>query len=367
MTRMAMVRWKRIILGRDLKRLFGIRVKATTCFGAKRWGISERTGPLFAADRQVWSEYVQPNQEYRREKERSLPINLKRALRIFVFLSCLSLSWLRAGSVTGDLRLHELESEFFGNSRLLRVWLPPGYDDPDRKETKYPVLYLNDGQNLFDSATSQFTGKEWRVDEILTRMLATREIAPLIVVGIDNAGRRDRSREYLPWEDRYLQPPCPDPKGRLYPAFLLEEVIPFIENSYRVQSGPGSRVLGGSSYGGLITLYTATALPGTFAGILVESPSIYVDQARLLRENGSFSGWPARVYLGIGTHEGKDSRAEPENEEARRDLLSLEALIRKNSPRTELKVVIEDYGFHDEDAWARRLPGALRFLFGSGD
>ena len=268
------------------------------------------------------------------------------------------------GQVTGDLRMHTLNSRVFENSRQLRVWLPPGYEDPGSREQLYPVLYLNDGQNLFDKSTAQFSEDEWQVDETVMQMIEANEIPPLIVVGIDNAGKSGRPNEYLPWEDVYLSPPCPDPQGSKYPVFLEQEVIPFIEKHYRARRDPGSKMLGGSSYGGLITLYSATALPGTFGGILVESPSIYVDEARLLQENQDFTAWPARIYLGVGTHEGKSSCTEERNQEAVSDVLLLEELVRKNCPDSRVKVVVEECGMHGEEAWARRLPGALRFLFG---
>src|ERR1700749_662599 len=100
---------------------------------------------------------------------------------------------IRAGSATGDLRLHEFRSRVFHNTRFLRVWLPPEYDDPENAARRYPVLYLNDGQNLFESATS-FNGVEWQVDETSDRLIREGIVSPLIVVGLDNAGQ-DRIRE----------------------------------------------------------------------------------------------------------------------------------------------------------------------------
>ena len=121
---------------------------------------------------------------------------------------------------------------------------------------------------------------------------------------------------------------------------------------------------GGASYGGLITLYTAITRPETFGGILVESLSLYVDEARLLRENLDFDAWQARVYLGVGSHEGKFSCTEERNEEAVSDVLRLEKMIRKNNSNSSLEVMVEECGLHGEEAWARRLPEALRFLWG---
>ena len=108
------------------------------------------------------------------------------------------------------------------------------------------MLYLNDGQNLFDAATSTFTGREWRVDETVRELTAAGRIPPIVVVGIDHAGRRERFREYFPWVDRFLEPPEPDPQGARYPAFLVDEVIPFVEARYRVARDPEQRGVGGS-------------------------------------------------------------------------------------------------------------------------
>ena len=95
---------------------------------------------------------------------------------------------IRAGSATGDLRIHKFKSQVFRNTRFIRVWLPPGYDERSNQGRRYPILYLNDGQNLFESATS-FTGVEWQVDETADRLIRERVIDPMIVVGIDNGAK----------------------------------------------------------------------------------------------------------------------------------------------------------------------------------
>ena len=141
---------------------------------------------------------------------------------------------IRVPAVVGDLRLHEFRSRVFRNTRFLRIWLPPGYDDRENESRRYPVLYLNDGQNLFEAATS-FTGVDWQVDETADRLIRDRAIAPLIVVGIDNAARA-RIREYVP--HRSLHPMMMRVLGRHYPDFLIKEVMPFVSHNYRVATGP---------------------------------------------------------------------------------------------------------------------------------
>ncbi len=198
----------------------------------------------------------------------------------------------------------------------------------------------------------------------MAALIREGKIPPAIVVGIDNAGKRMRPNEYLPWEDIYLQPPVPEPHGELYPTFLLDEVLPFVEGRYRVRSDPAGRLLGGSSYGALIALFTVLSSPGKFGMVLLESPSFYVDDAKVLTLSRQSKTWPAAVYLGVGTHEGRSSCDEAENREAVDDVRRLEGIILKNAPGTRLKVVVEKCGMHNEEAYGRRLPAALRFLLG---
>jgi predicted alpha/beta superfamily hydrolase len=201
----------------------------------------------------------------------------------------------------GTLRIHELRSRIFRNTRLVRVWLPPGYDKGGG--ARYPVLYLNDGQNLFEPATA-FAGVHWQVGETAGRLIGEKKIRPLIIVGIDNTGK-NRAREYLPYKSR--DPKVPIVKGTLYPKFLKREVMPLIEGQYAVLTGPKNTGLGGSSLGGLITLYTQLAAPGIFGQLLIESPSLFVANRKILAECRKFRAWPLRVYLGMGTREVGDA------------------------------------------------------------
>jgi enterochelin esterase-like enzyme len=164
-------------------------------------------------------------------------------------------------SVVGNLQLLQFSSDVFHNTRMLRVWLPPGYDDAEQRDRRYPVLYLNDGQNLFDACTSQFSADEWAVDETATTLIESGKIPPLIIVGIDNAGKRNRPKEYLPFPDNTLQPPTPDVHGKDYPQFLIDEVMPFIERKYRIDPNPNATGIGGSSYGAGIALYAVMERP----------------------------------------------------------------------------------------------------------
>src|SRR5436309_1986177 len=185
---------------------------------------------------------------------------------------------IRGETATGDLRIHPFHSRIYRNDRFLRVWLPPGYDDAQNAARQYPVLYLNDGQNLFEPATS-FNGVEWQVDETADRLIREQVIAPMIIVGIDNAGK-DRLREYMP--HRSFQPMMLRVQGTRYPSFLIKEVMPFVERHYRVASGPRTTGLGGSSLGALIALYTVAVSPAIFGRLLLESPSLWAANGQIV-------------------------------------------------------------------------------------
>ena len=266
---------------------------------------------------------------------------------------------IRVEAATGDLRLHEFRSRFFRNGRFLRVWLPPGYDDAENSVTRYPVLYLNDGQNLFEPSTS-FTGVEWQVDETAERLIRERLIPPMIVVGIDNAGK-DRLSEYMPY--RSLSPAMLRVQGSRYPNFLIKEVMPFISRTYRIASGPQNTGLGGSSLGALISLYTAASHPGWFGRLLLESPSLWASNRQIIKESRAVKQWPERIFLATGTAEaGREDRDRSMVDDVR----ELAAIFRRaglNDRR--IKLAVEEGATHHESAWARRFPDALAFLFGN--
>ncbi len=257
-----------------------------------------------------------------------------------------------ACTATGDLEIVPFQSKVFPAPRQLRILLPDGYRAPTNSNRRYPVLYLNDGQALFDVCVVGLS-HEWRVDETVGELVAQGKLAPLIVVGIDNGGRRLRAKEYLPYVDRFLQPPEPDPQGKRYPKFLLDEVIPFVESRYRIMPGAKNRVLGGASYGAGIALHTLIARPESFAGLLLESPSVYADDYHLLKDAKRVRAWPERVYIGTGTVN-----------EPVRDSERLRQLIEDAGlTRARLWRVQQEGGAHSERWWAQRLPAALQFLF----
>jgi len=265
---------------------------------------------------------------------------------------------IRAPGAVGDLRLHEFQSRVFRNTRFLRVWLPPGYDDAQNAARRYPILYLNDGQNLFEPATA-FAGIEWQVDETADRLIRDGAVPPMIIVGMDNTGK-DRAREYMP--HRSVHPMILRVQGRYYPNFLTKEVMPFVERNYRVATGPENTGLGGSSLGALIALYTAMARPELIGRLLLESPALWVSGRQAIKQSREVRIWPERIFLAMGTAEtGSPER----NRSLVDDVRELAAILRRAVlSEKRLRLVIEDGAGHNEAAWAERFPEALRFLFG---
>jgi predicted alpha/beta superfamily hydrolase len=260
--------------------------------------------------------------------------------------------------LAGELRLHELQSRIFRNTRMLRVWLPPGYSAPENQVRHYPVFYLNDGQNLFDPATA-YIGVDWQADEAADRLIREGKIPPLIIVGIDNA-QKDRAREYLPY--RALNPPVMRPQGKRYPDFLMNEVMPFLYQRYRIARGPENTGLGGSSLGAIISLYTVMDRPGIFGRLLLESPSLFVSNRQLLKSSRAFRQWPARIFMAMGT---KEAGSEDRDRQVVNDVRELGRTLRRAGLGGErLLVKIDEGATHNEAEWAKRFPEALTFLFG---
>ena len=257
-------------------------------------------------------------------------------------------------TLTGDIRRHaNFPSALLGNRREVLVYLPPGYS---RSRLRYPVLYLHDGQNVFDAATS-FTGAEWGVDETAQRLIASGEIASLIVVAVANAGV-DRIHEYTPTRGRYEvygEPGRSKGLASRYGRFLVEELKPFIDKRYRTRREGEYTGLGGSSLGGLGTVTLALGFPGTFTRLAVMSPSIWWDDCILYKlVDGIKRKPPLKIWLDTGT-------AEPGWERAGvlRDRLVAKGWVEGQD------LVYRDYegAGHHESAWAERTGDVLKYLF----
>jgi predicted alpha/beta superfamily hydrolase len=219
-------------------------------------------------------------------------------------------------TVTGHVDVFSLVSSTFHNTRNLRVWLPPGYDDSGNGSKKYPVLYILDGASAFDACTA-FLHDEMHADETLAELITSGRIPPLVAVAIDNASdiigldadghNKDngdaRAREYLAYADTLVSPAIQDFRGAELPQFFEHDVMPAIAARYRVMSGASSAALWGDSYAGAAALYLAIERPDLFDRMIIESPSLQVGNGRFLRDSASLTSVPHRIALGIGTDE----------------------------------------------------------------
>ena len=257
---------------------------------------------------------------------------------------------LRYNTLTGEFGQHkQFPSIHLAHARDVLVYLPPGYKETQQR---YPVLYLHDGQNLFDAATS-FAGEEWGVDETAERLIQKGVIEPLIIVGIYNTGEH-RIDEYTPTVDERQQR---GGQGDAYGRFIVEELKPFIDQNYRTLGGPEHTGLGGSSLGGLVTLYLGLKYPAVFSRLLVMSPSVWWDQGMILRVVQALRAKPStRIWLDIGTQEG---RFTPGHVRTLRDLLIAQGWRLGD----DLKFLQVRGGEHTERDWGKRVEPALRFLF----
>jgi predicted alpha/beta superfamily hydrolase/uncharacterized protein involved in tolerance to divalent cations len=260
-------------------------------------------------------------------------------------------------TVAGDIKITQgFESPQLGNRRDILVYLPPSYWSSIRR---YPVIYMNDGQNLFDVATS-YAG-EWYVDETMEEL--ADEGIEAIVVGIPNMGDR-RFHEYMPFPDLNLE----DVQGDAYVAFIADTLKPVIDRDFRTLPDALSTGISGSSLGGLISLYAMFRRPQTFGLAGVLSPALRWGRDGIFSFVQQAPFAPGKIYLDVGTAEGIGlAGGSSQRSFAQRYLnqvRKMRHLLLKKGYREEhdLRYVEEADGIHHESTWARRLPDALRFL-----
>ncbi len=262
-------------------------------------------------------------------------------------------------TVTGTLRVLEgVYSPQLDNRRDIFVYLPDGHASGQR----YPVIYMHDGQNLFDEALS-FAG-EWRADEVMQAL--EREGTAAIIVGVPNIGA-ERLDEYSPFIDRLSRG-----RGDLYARFLTETVKPLVDASFNTLPGRDHCGVMGSSMGGLISLYAFYAQSHVFGLAGVMSPALWFAQRAIFEWVQTRPFAPGRIYLDIGTAETMGLRrlplprwlGKPPSERFVDDARALRDLLRTKGFRDGHNLLyVEDEGApHHESAWSRRLPVALRFL-----
>lgn len=248
-------------------------------------------------------------------------------------------------TVVGDVKvLRGVKSPQLGNRRDLFVYLPPSYGNGDRR---YPVLYMQDGQNLFDRAIS--FGEEWAVDRTLND--ASRDGIEAIVVGIPNAGDA-RLDEYSPFRDRRG-----GGSGDRYLDFLIDTVKPIVDADFRTDPDRKSTGIAGSSMGGLISLYAFFRRPETFGFAGVMSPALWFGSRAIFDFVESSPRVDGRIYLDVGTREGAVVLV---------DVARLRDLLRRKGYRTgrDFLYVVEKGAGHHERAWGGRLRRMVAFLLG---
>jgi predicted alpha/beta superfamily hydrolase len=248
------------------------------------------------------------------------------------------------------LVLKQFQSHFLPDARDIEVYLPEAYtNEPARR---FPVFYLHDGQNLFDSRTSYIPDRTWQAHTTADRLTRDGLIEPVILVGINNTGVR-RMAEYTPTRD----PRLGGGDGDLYGRLLVEELKPRIDRGFRTLPDAANTALGGSSLGGLISLYLGFTYPDVFSKLAVLSPSIWWNDRSILRTITAGRTRPdLRIWLDMGTAEGLRHL---------RDTDLLHRRLVQNGWRDgfDIQYLRVPGGQHNEDAWAARFHQVLRFLF----
>jgi predicted alpha/beta superfamily hydrolase len=241
-------------------------------------------------------------------------------------------------SVVGTLKvLPGVWSPQLDNGRDILVYLPPSYEHTNRR---YPVVYMHDAQNLFDHATS-YAGDEWEVDETMETL--SGEGLEAIVVGLPHGGAQ-RLQEYNPFA--YFR----DGRGEAYLHFIADTLKPVIDRDFRTLPGREQTGLLGSSMGGLISLYGFFSLPQVFGFTGVMSPALWIAGGAIYNYVQNHDYVPGKIYLDNGTRESSARK------------MNAVRIDKGYGPDENLLYVVEDEAEHNEAAWARRLPDALRFL-----
>ncbi|MFZ5951447.1 MAG: alpha/beta hydrolase-fold protein [Candidatus Rifleibacteriota bacterium] len=264
-------------------------------------------------------------------------------------------------TIVGNVHVHR---DFPGRNlaaRTLWVYLPPGYDQEAAR--RYPVIYMQDGNNCFDAATS-FNGQEWKVDETFEEGIASGALPAVIVVGIANTAAR--VDEYTMVKalrgDRRTRI---GGKADLYASFLIDEVKPFIDSTYRTLVDASHTAVIGSSHGGLVSLYLGIRHPGVFGAVGAVSPTLswgnrwltnYVRHLHALPES-------LRIWLDMGTAEDAVDR----NGNGISDLIDdvqemRDLLLARGYDPSRVELMLDEGAVHNEAAWARRLPQILEFI-----
>ena len=255
-------------------------------------------------------------------------------------------------TLTGDIRfVKNFHSQFLELDRDIVIYLPPGYDKSAWR--RYPVLYMQDGQNLFDVATSFFPGAERHFDERARALIAEQAVRPLIIVGVYSTGL-NRVNEYTPTKERGAN------KGGaadLYGRMLVEEIKPFIDSVYRTLPSRSNTGLGGSSLGGLLTLYLGLKYSDTFSRLAVTSPACQWDDEMIVRYVQSLPRKSdQRIWLSVGT-------GEPDHFLSSTRSLRQALVARGWKEGSDLSYSETPGAQHNPSAWTPGVDRLLEFLF----
>ncbi|HXH40410.1 MAG TPA: alpha/beta hydrolase-fold protein [Thermoanaerobaculia bacterium] len=243
-------------------------------------------------------------------------------------------------------------SEILGNDRDITIYLPPGYDE--RGDLRFPVLYMQDGQNLFEPERAFIPGQHWRLAEAADEKINHRTARAMIIVGVDNTP--SRIDEYTPTNDAARHG---GGKADDYGRMLIEELKPIIDAHYRTLPDAPNTALGGSSLGGLTTLYLGLTRPDVYGHLAVMSPSVWWDNRSILAEVDRYdydAPRRPRIWLDMGGREGVEGLADARQ---LRDRLRMRGWRRED----DLHYFEDRRADHSERAWARRVPAVLEFLF----
>ncbi len=265
-------------------------------------------------------------------------------------------------SPENQLRRHQqFHSEYLEHDRDVLVWLPPGYDgatavprtfDGRSSDVRYPVLYMHDGQNLFEPETAFKKGEHWRVGEIASELIDQGRIAPVIVVGIYNTGEM-RLDEYTPTADQKLGGGNADDYGRM----IIEELKPLVDGTYRTHSNRESTGIAGSSLGGLVSLHLGFKHPAVFGRVAALSPSVWWDRKAILKTIREVRSKPrSRLWVDMGTAEGRRGL-----DDAR--LLKAALVGLGFVEDVDLHYAEYEGATHSELAWSERVGPMLEWLF----
>jgi enterochelin esterase-like enzyme len=237
-------------------------------------------------------------------------------------------------------------------TRAVTVYVPPGYDED--MERAYPLLILQDGQNLFDPETSFIRGQTWRVAETADAVIGAGEAAPVVIAGVANGGEK-RLAEYTPSRDWKMGG---GDAGR-YGEMVMTELLPFLRGAYRVTGDAAQTGIGGSSLGGLVSLWLGLRYPETFGKLAVLSPSVWWNHKYIVsyvNDRAPDLERRPKIWLDVGDAEGRRTLADAE-------LLDARLKVHGWREGADLHFECVAGGAHNEASWAERVGPMLRFLY----